>query len=60
MDKGSVSSIVRGNVGEVVNVGISYDDGDEEESNWPDKDIVLIGSDEDVKEKKKMMMMKNK
>ena len=45
---------MKGKVGEVVKVGISYDDGDEEESNWPDEDIVIIRSDgnEDAKNKK--------
>ena len=43
--KGDVSSLEKGKVGEVVKVGISYDVGEREESNWPDKDIVLIKGD---------------
>ena len=53
--KGSVSSVVKGNGGEVVKVGISYDDGDEEESDWPDEDIVLIdGYDDDNGNRRKI------
>jgi len=51
--KGSVSTLEKGKIGEVVKVGISYDDSDEEEINWPDKDIVLIGSSEGEKARKK-------
>jgi hypothetical protein len=57
--RGNISSLILGKVGEVVNVGISYDDGEEEESKWPDKDIVIIDSDEGGKEKKKKVRKNN-
>ena len=37
--------------GEIINVGIKYVDGEEEECNWPADDIVIIGR-ELVREKK--------
>ena len=54
--KGNVSSIEKGKVGEVVEVGTRYDDGGKEECKWPDKDIFMIDSDNDHgKEKKKKL-----
>ena len=58
--EGNVISLKRGKVGEVMNIKIGYDDGDEEECKWPDKDIIIIGSDEtNVKEKKKKKVRNN-
>jgi len=51
---GSVRSVQRGKVGEVVRVEIDYDDNSKETCKWPDKDIVLIGREEGGKEKKKL------
>jgi len=53
-------TLVKGKVGEVVKVGISYDDGDEEESNWPDKDIAILGSDDEGKKEGRKKPRKDK
>ena len=53
--EGSVSSVKRGKVGEVVRVWIDYDDNSYEEVKWPDKDIVVIGSDMNGKKSKKKL-----
>ena len=52
---GRVTMIRRGKGGDVVKVGILYDDGEEEECSWPDDDIVLDngGNNEEKKEKKR-------
>ena len=47
-------------VGEVVKVGINYDHGDEEESNWPDKDIAILGSDSESGKKRRKKQRKEK
>ena len=33
---------MKGKVDEVVKVGIKFGDGDEDDCDWPDKDLVLI------------------
>ena len=56
--EGSVSSVKRGKVGEVVRVWIDYDDNSKEESKWPDKDIVLLGREDGGKKKRKKLKSK--
>ena len=52
---GRVTMIRRGKGGNVVKVGILYDDGEEEECSWPDDDIVLDsdGNNEGQKDRKR-------
>ena len=47
---GRVTMIRRDKGGDVVKVGILYDDGDEEECSWPDGNIIVDNS-EDAEEK---------
>ena len=51
--KGNVVSLTRGKVGEVVRVGIDYDDNTKETRKLPDKDIDLLGKEDGGKERKK-------
>ena len=55
--KGNVGSLVKGKVCEVVKVRISYDGGDEEQSNWLDNDTILIDNDYDGKGRKKKLLL---
>ena len=41
--EGSVAKVKRGKGGEIVKIGVEYDDGDEEECKWPDNDVVIVG-----------------
>jgi len=52
--EGTVASVERGGSGggEVYKISIQYDDGDEEECNWSDEDVILLGG-ELVEEKTK-------
>ena len=52
--EGTVGSVKRGKVGEVVRVEIDYDDNTKEGCKWPDEDIVLVGIDESGKSRKRV------
>ena len=51
--EGIVTKIKRNRGGEIVKIGVEYDDGDEEECKWPDKDIDIIGRELVEKKTKK-------
>ena len=49
---GAIDKITRGKDGKIVKVIISFDDGDKEEHDWPNKDIAVIAGAENVEDKK--------
>ena len=53
--EGSVRSVKRGKVGEVVRVEIDFDDGTNETYDWPDTNIILIDGGGKIISSKKSM-----
>ena len=51
--EGSVTKVKKGKGGEIVKIGVEYDDGDEEECKWPDKDVVIVERELVVEKKTK-------
>ena len=60
--EGNVTKVKRGKGGDVVKIGVEYDDGEEEECNWPDDDIVISGrelmGEKKTKKKKRIREIK--
>ena len=51
--EGSVTNVKRKRSGEVYKISIQYDDGDGEECNWPDEDIIVVGRGRELVGEKK-------
>ena len=56
--EGSVTKVKKNKGGDIVKIGVEYDDGDEEECKWPDDDINIIGRE--LVEKKTMKKKKER
>ena len=46
--EGTITKIERGAAGELILLGILYDDGVEVDCEWPDKDIILVRNETDI------------